>query len=313
MKIAVYGAGGVGAYFGGRLARAGADVHLIARGDHLDALRRDGLRVESVDGDFSADLPATDDPADIGRCDIVLFTVKSFDTAAAARELDPLLGDDTAVVSLQNGLDNEETLAAEIGREHVMGGVAYIFSTIADPGVVEHTGGPTSFTFGELDGAHSDRAERFLEWCDRADGMEAELSDAIRTDLWEKAAFICAQAGMTAAVRLPLGEIRSHEESRGMYRQIVEEVCRVGRATGVDLSEGTVGRWMEFAEDLDADSYSSLHYDMTHDKPMELDALHGAVVQRGREHDIAVPMNEAVYAILQPWAQRNRSNKPDES
>ena len=312
MKIAVYGAGGVGAYFGGRLARAGADVHLIARGDHLDALRRDGLRVESVDGDFSADLPATDDPTDVGRCDIVLFTVKSFDTAAAARELDPLLGDDTAVVSLQNGLDNEETLAAEIGREHVMGGVAYIFSTIADPGVVEHTGGPTSFTFGELDGAHSDRAERFREWCDHADGMEAELSDAIRTDLWEKAAFICAQAGMTAAVRLPLGEIRSHEESWKMYRRIVEEACRVGRAAGVDLPEGTVDRWMEFAEDLGADSYSSLHYDMTHDKPMELDALHGAVVRRGREHDVAVPMNEAVYAILQPWAQRNRSNKRDE-
>ena len=163
MRVAVYGAGDVGACFGGRLARAGADVHLIARGDHLDALRGDGLRVESVDGDFSADLPATDDPADIGRCDVVLFSVKPLDTAAAAREFGPLLGDDTAVVSLQNGLDNEETLVAEIGQEHVMGGVAHIFSTIAEPSVVEHTGSPTSFTFGELDGTRSDRAERFLE------------------------------------------------------------------------------------------------------------------------------------------------------
>lgn len=305
MKVAVYGAGGVGGYFGGRLARAGADVHLIARGAHLDALRRDGLRVESVRGDFSVELPATDDPTDIGRCDVVLFTVKSFDTEAAARELRPLLTDDTAVISLQNGLDNEETLAAEIGREHVMGGVAYIFSTIADPGVIEHTGGPTSFTYGELDGRRSDRAERVLTWCDRAEGMDAELSDAIRTDLWEKAAFICAQAGMTAAVRLPLGEIRHHEESWEMYRRIIDEVCRVGRATGAELGDEVVARWMEFADDLGADSYSSLHYDMTHGKPMELDALHGAVVRRGREHDVAVPMNEALYAILRPWARRN--------
>ena len=306
MKIAIYGAGGVGGYFGGRLAQAGADVHLVARGDHLDALRRDGLRVESVDGDFDVDLPATDDPAEIGPCDYVLFTVKSFDTEGAARKLPPLLHDDTAVISLQNGIDNEEKLADEIGREHVMGGVAYIFSTIAEPGVIEHTGGPTSFTCGELDNVRSDRAERLLEWCDRADGMDAELSEAIQTDLWEKAAFICAHAGMTATVRLPLGEIRSQEESWEMYRRIIDEVCRVGRATGVDLPDGTVDRWLEFAEDLGADSYSSLHYDMTHGKPMELEALHGAVVEHGRENEIAVPMTEAVYAILRPWAQRNQ-------
>lgn len=177
MKIAIYGAGGVGGYFGGRLARAGADVHLVARGDHLDALRRDGLRVESVRGDFEVDVPATEEATDIGPCDYVLFTVKSFDTEEAASEMHPLLHEDTAVISLQNGLDNEEKLAAEIGREHVLGGVAYIFSTIAKPGVVEHTGGPTSFTYGEMDGARSDRAERFLEWCERADGMDAELSD----------------------------------------------------------------------------------------------------------------------------------------
>lgn len=306
MKIAIYGTGGVGGYFGGRLARAGADVHLIARGDHLDALQRDGLRVESVHGDFEVDLPATNDPADVGPCEYVLFTVKSFDTEEAARALHPLLDDDTAVISLQNGVDNEEKLAAEIGHEHVMGGVAYIFSTIARPGVIEHTGGPTSFTVGEMDGARSNRAERFLEWCERADGMDAELSASIRTELWEKAAFICAHAGMTATVRLPLGEIRSEQESWEMYRRIIDEVCRVGRATGVELPDGTVDQWMEFAADLDGDSYSSLHYDMTHDKPMELEALHGAIVRRGRENDVTVPTNEAVYAILRPWVRRNR-------
>lgn len=306
MKVAVYGAGGVGGYFGGRLARAGADVHLLARGEHLDALRRERLRVESVRGDFEIGLPATDDPDSIGPCDYVLFTVKSFDTTAAARRLDPLLREGTAVLSLQNGLDNEEKLASEIGDDHVMGGVAYVFSTIAEPGVIEHTGGPASITFGEMDGARSDRAERFLEWCERADGMEANLSEAIRMELWKKAAFICAQAGMTATVRLPLGEIRDTPESWEMYRRILEEVCGVGRAAGVELPDGTVAEWMEFAEDLDADSYSSLHYDLIHDKPMELEALHGAVVRRGRENDVAVPMNEAVYACLRPWAVRNQ-------
>ena len=228
------------------------------------------------------------------------------DTETAARQIGPLLDDDTAVISLQNGLDNEAKLAAEIGEEHVLGGVAYIFSTIAEPGVVEHTGGPASIIFGEMDGERSDRAERFLELCERADGMEAELSESIRTALWEKAAFICAQAGMSASVRLPVGDIRDQGESWEMYRRIVEEVTEVGRAVGVDVPEGTVERWMEFAADLDPDSYSSLHYDMTHDKPMELEALHGTVVRRGRENEVAVPMNEAVYAILRPWAESNR-------
>ena len=306
VKVAVYGAGGVGGYFGGRLAETGADVHLIARGDHLDALQQDGLRVQSVSGDFEVDLPASEDPSDIGPCDYVLFTVKSFDTEAAARELRPLLQDHTAVISLQNGLDNEELLATEIGREHVMGGVAYIFSTIAEPGVIEHKGGPTTFTYGELDGDRSDRAQRFQEWCERADGMDAELSEDVQQVLWEKAAFICALAGMTAAVRLPLGEIRSQRASWEMFRRIIEEVCSVGRTTGIEIPHGTVDRWVEFAEEVDADMRSSLHYDMTHDKPMELEALHGTIVRRAKENEVEVPMNEAVYAILQPWAQRNR-------
>lgn len=305
-KIAVYGAGGVGGYFGGRLAQAGADVHLIARGDHLAALRRDGLRVRSVAGDFEVDVPATDDPSEIGPCEYVLFTVKSFDTEEAARGLDPLLHDDTAVVSLQNGLDNEDRLAAEVGREHALGGVAYVFSTIAEPGVVAHTGGPGSFTYGELDGKRNDRVERLRVWCDRADGMSADLSGSIQTEIWEKTAFICAQAGMTASVRLPLGEIRSQPASWETYRRIVAEVRDVGVATGVELPDDLVDRWMAFAEDLDANSYSSLHYDLTHDKPMELDGLHGAVIRRAEEHGVEVPTTEAIYAVLRPWDRRNR-------
>lgn len=315
MKIAIYGAGGVGGYVGGRLAQAGADVHLIARGEHLAALQRDGLRVQSIHGDFDVELPATDDPSDIGPCDYVLVTVKSFDTEAVARDSNPLIDEETAVMSLQNGVDNEETLARVIGREHVMGGVAYIFSTIAEPGVIEHTGGPAEIIFGELDGSRSDRAEQFLELCERAD-VDATLSEDIYAALWEKAAFICAQAGMTATVRLPLGDIRSISESWTMYRQLLEEVCAVGTAEGVDVPDGTVDRWIEFAEELDVDAYSSLHYDMVHDKRMELEALHGAVIRKGDEHDVDVPMHRAVYAILRPWAVRNarlQTRDPDES
>jgi len=307
MKVAIYGAGGVGGYFGGRLAQTGADVHLIARGDHLDALTRDGLTVESVHGDFHVDLPVTDDPADIGPCDYVLFCVKSYDTEAAARRLDPLLKEDTAVVSLQNGVDNEEVLADVVGEEHVMGGVAYIFSTIGDPGVVQHTGGPARIVFGELDGARSDRAEAFLDACEAAD-FEADLSTDVRAVLWTKFALICAQAGATAAVRLPIGEIRETEASWAMYRRLVEEVCAVADAEGVDLAPDVVESRLAFAQELDAGAYSSLHYDMTHGKRMELDAVTGSVVRRARENDVPVPTAETAYAILAPWAERNEPN-----
>src|SRR5215472_460380 len=160
MRVAVYGAGGVGGYFGGRLAQAGADVHFIARGAHLRALREHGLRVRSVTGDFAVRAAATDDPADVGPCDFVLFCVKTFDTDAAASRLGPLLGADTAVVSLQNGVENEEKLARAVGDGHVMGGAAFIFAHVAGPGVIAHTGGPATITFGELDGHTSQRANR---------------------------------------------------------------------------------------------------------------------------------------------------------
>src|SRR5262252_9080853 len=175
MRIAVYGAGGVGGYFGGRLAQAGAQVHFIARGAHLQALRERGLKVRSVKGDFEVRAPATDDPADVGPCDFVLFCVKTFDTEAAAARLGPLVGEGTAVVSLQNGVENEEQLARAVGEDHVMGGAAFIFAEIAEPGVIAHTGGPTSITCGELDGRASERAKRLLASCDQA-GFEAELS-----------------------------------------------------------------------------------------------------------------------------------------
>src|SRR6266498_3345843 len=234
MRIAVYGAGGVGGYFGGRLAQAGADVHLIARGAHLQVLRTHGLRVRSVKGDFAVRLPATDDPADVGPCDYVLFCVKAFDTEPAAVRLGPLLGEDTAVVSLQNGVDNEEKLARVVRPAHVMGGAAFIFAGISEPGVIVHTGGPTTITFGELDGRRTERAQRLLA-CYQQAGVAAELSPAIKTVLWAKLAFICAQAGMTAAARLPIGEIRTVDAAWAAFQRLVAEVAAVAEADGTPV------------------------------------------------------------------------------
>ena len=302
--IAVFGAGGVGAYFGGRLAQAGAEVHLIARGDHLAALRSDGLTVESIHGDFHADLRATHAPAEIGPCDYVLFCVQSTDTEAAAASIEPLVGENTAVISLQNGVDNEEKLVDAVGEEHVMGGVAYIFSTIGDPGVIQHTSGPARIVFGELDGTITRRAQRFEEWCEQAD-VAVTLSSDIWREIWDKYAFICAHNGLTAAVRLPIGEIREVDVTMDLYRRLIEEVDAVAAAEGVDLPEDLVDDILSFVAESDPETTSSLHYDLTHDKPMELEALNGELVRRGRDHDVPVPMNEAIYGILKPWAVRN--------
>ncbi|WP_336339277.1 2-dehydropantoate 2-reductase [Haloarcula brevis] len=302
MKLCIFGAGGIGGYLGARLADAGHDVHLVARGAHLDALRADGLQVESIHGNTAVDLPATDDPAEVGACDAVLLCVKSNDTRAAAAEMAPLLADGTAVVSFQNGVDNEAWLAETIGESHVVGGVAYIFSTIKEPGVVEHTGGPARFVYGELDGRRTERIEALDDALSASGGVDAVLADDVRVELWRKFAFICAQAGMTATTRRPVGDIREHEASWEMYRRLIEEVCAVARAEGVALPDETVSEWLDFAADLDPGMYSSLHYDLTHDKPMELDALNGSVVRHADAAGVDVPMNEAVTAILSPWA-----------
>jgi 2-dehydropantoate 2-reductase len=308
VKVGVLGAGGVGGYFGGRLARSGTEVHFLARGAHLQALREKGLRVRSTLGDFGLSVAATDDPAEIGPCDYVLFCVKAYDTEAAAARLGALIGESTAVVSLQNGIDNEEKVAAAIGWEHVMGGAAFIFSTIAEPGVIDHTGGPARIVFGEMDGhrERTARAERLLELFVKA-GVDADVSIDIRSVLWNKFAFICAQAGMTASVRLPIAEIREVPESWVMFRRIVEEVAAVAMAEGVIIGPEAIDRHLGFARQLEASSTSSLHYDLTHGRRMELEALHGTVVKLASERGISVPMSEAVYAILRPWAARNEA------
>jgi 2-dehydropantoate 2-reductase len=304
MKVVVIGAGGVGGYFGGRLATAGHEVSMVARGPHLAALSEQGLRVRSVKGDFSFDVPVAEDASVFGPCDVVLFCVKAFDTESAAGGLAPVIGPDTAVVSLQNGVDNEDQLAAALGAEHVVGGAAFIFSTISEPGVVTHTGGPARIVFGERDNRRSDRVERLLAACREA-GIGADIAPDIGAVLWTKFAFICATAGMTASVRLALGDIRETPPAWAMFRDIITEVVQLARLEGVALAEDVVEQQIHFATGLAADSYSSLYHDLTTGRRMELDALHGSVVRRAERLGLDVPACRAVHAILAPWARRN--------
>ena len=304
MKIAVFGAGGVGGYYGGRLARSGHEVHLLARGQHLAALRARGLRVDSVRGDFVVDgIPATDDPAEIGPSDVVLFCVKSYDTASAAARLSPLLGDGTAVVSLQNGVANEDAIAEVIGWPHVVGGASFIFATIAEPGVISHTGGPASLSIGEFGTAESPRVRALAAACEEA-GIPTQVPPDIRVVLWAKLAFICAQAGMTATTRLPLGDIRASESAWRMFRSLVEEVVAVGQAEGVPIPDTLVDSHMVASAALEPDGRSSLYHDLTTGHRMELEALHGTVVRLGAKHGVPTPAANAIYALLSPWAAK---------
>ena len=300
MKIGIVGAGGVGGYYGARLASAGAEVGLIARGDHLAAIREHGLRVRADEADFTVRVAASDDPADIGPCDAVLFCVKSYDTDQAAALVGPLLKPETGVVSLQNGVDNEEKIAARIGAGHVIGGASFILAHIAEPGVVEQVGSVRRVIFGELDGSRTERIERLLAEFRNAE-IDSDVADDIRVVLWDKFAFLCALAGLTAVTRLPIDELLAVPETRGFFQEMVAEVAVVARAEGVELADDIVDQKTAFAENLGPDSFSSLHHDLVTGHRLELDALHGEVTRRAARHGILVPVSEMIYSLLRPW------------
>jgi 2-dehydropantoate 2-reductase len=301
MRIVMLGAGGVGGYFGAKLARAGEDVTFVARGAHLAAIRDRGLRVRSVtDGEWVARCVAVDDPRGLPPADVVFLTVKANDTEAVLERARPLIAPETAVVSLQNGVQSADTISRVLGPGHAVGGVAYVFAIIEAPAVIAHRllG---RITFGELDGTRSARCERLLATLTKAQ-IPVELSTDIRRVLWEKYLMICAQAGMTALARVPTGVLRKHAATWAMYRAIVAEVAAVGRAEGVALAPDVVDTVMKSAEGLAEGAFSSLHFDLVNGKPLELEALHGHLVRLGARHGVPTPMVSAVYAALLPHA-----------
>ncbi|HEY6334396.1 MAG TPA: 2-dehydropantoate 2-reductase [Alphaproteobacteria bacterium] len=298
MKIAVMATGGVGGYFGARLAAGGEDVHFIARGRHLDAIRERGLRVESANGDLRVHpARATDKPGDVGAVDIVIFAVKLWDTEAAGALCKPLLGPDTAVVSFMNGVDSEDRLIPLLGRDHVMGGVAYIASTIAEPGVIKHTGSMARIAFGELDGKRSARGERFLAACVAA-GIEAKLSDNIVRDLWGKFALLASFSGVTCLTRKPMGPIRAEPVTRELLVESVREVIALSAAKRVDLGADFLEKQKAVMANMPAEMKSSMLVDLERGNRLELNWLSGAVARMGDEAKVATPIHHFIQTAL---------------
>jgi 2-dehydropantoate 2-reductase len=302
MEIAVMGAGGVGGYFGARLMAAGEAVSFIARGAHLAAMRRHGLSILSAKGDVHLDpVTATDDPAEIGPVDVVIFTVKLWDTEAAARACAPLLGPGTAVISFQNGVESEAILAARLGAAQVMAGVAQIGAVIAEPGTIRHTGTMARLVFGEPDGSASARARAFLAACEKA-GIDAVLSPDIATAIWEKFVFLAPLAGVTSVTRLPVGAIAADPDTRALFRDAVAEAVAVARARGIGLDAGAVDRVIALVDGLPHEMQTSMQQDLERGTRLELPWLNGAIVRLGAEAGVATPVNRTLYAALKPYA-----------
>ena len=298
MKIAVIGGGGVGGYFGARLAAAGEDVSFIQRGPHLRAMHEKGLRVESEGGDVSLpSVKATENAEEIGPVDIVLIAVKSGQTEAAARLCKPLLDEETGVISLQNGVENEPKLVDWIGRKHVLGGVVYILSLIKSPGLIRHSGQMARLLFGELDGSDTKRCHSFLASCRNA-GIDVQFTSDIEAELWEKFVFLCPHNGMTALTRSPIGLVRDDPDCRRLLEGAAREVICLAKAYGIGIRSHQVATYMTRFDNLPAEMTSSMHYDVVHGKTLELDWLNGAVGRLGRAKGVATPINDFIYTAL---------------
>ena len=315
LKVAVVGAGGTGAYYGGALAKAGHDVTFIARGSHLDAINKSGLQLNTVLlGDFHLDSPATDDMSSIDPVDLVIFAVKSWGTEIAIADMAGLVGNNTLIISTQNGIDSERLLSDAFGKEHVLGCTATVSSMITSPGVVTQAGGPGSLVVGALTEGQSARVNDLATQCVAA-GIAAETHENIELAIWEKFTFICALSGMTALTRKPIGEIFAQESTTQMYLQVLSEVAEVGRASGIPLPQSIAADLLATtqardpsADDLQ-DSWAqarepfiigSMGHDLIANNPIEISLLNARVVELGTKHNIKTPANFAIEAALRP-------------
>ncbi len=302
MRIAVMGAGAVGGYFGARLLAAGADVAFLARGRHLAAILQDGLRIESTAGELQlTGIVATDDPAAIGPVDVVLFAVKLWDTEAAAAALRPLIGPETAVITLQNGVTSLDVLTAALGPKHVVGGVAHIAAQVFAPGVIRHTGTLARMSFGELDGSRSERLTLFHGLAAQA-GFDAIFSTDILSMIWEKFTFLAPFSGVTAVTRQPVGIVRAVPETRALFLDAVAEVARVAHAKGVTLGADVVDRIGGLIDALVPEMKSSMLNDLERGGRLELPWLSGAVARMGQELSVPTPVHRTIAAALAPYA-----------
>ena len=304
MRISVFGAGGIGGFFGGVLARSSEGVTLIARGAHLEAIRANGLTVKSqVLGDFTVPVRATDDPREVGPVDLILFCVKTYDLEAAAEQARPLLGENTVLIPVQNGIEVPDQLARLLGEKHVLGGLTYVGGSIEVPGVVAQRGKTGGLVFGELQGGKSPRAERILNALRQA-GLDATLEADIHGKMWEKFIVISATGGVLALLRQPFGPIFASPEGSQLMRGTMEEVYALARASDIDLPEGTVDRLFAFLKNnVSPAAQSSMLQDLLAGRRLELEYLNGAAVRIGRKLGVETPFNFVIYAALKPYAQ----------
>jgi len=312
MRIAIYWAGAVGGYFGGRLAQAGDDVVFLARGEHLRAIREHGLQVASIAGDFTIrPAQATDRPDDIGPVDAVLVSVKAWQVPDVALAMRPLVGPDTFVVPLQNGVEAPGQLAEVLGAEHVLGGLCRIIAQVTEPGHIRHSGAEPYIAFGELEDAGSGlratgRAEHLREAFTRAQGVKVEISPDIRAAMWLKFLFIASMSGVGAVTRAPIGVVRSRPETRRMLEQAFEEIAALAAALGVRLPANAVKETMTFVDTLPHDGTASMQRDIMAGRPSELETQNGAVVRLGQRTGVSVPLHTFIYQSLLPLELRAR-------
>ena len=299
MKIAVMGAGGIGGYIGGRLAAAGEDVFLIARGRHLEALKAKGLRIESPLGDAELpDIHASDDPAGIGPVDLVLFTVKLPDTDVAAASLAPLVGPQTRIVTLQNGIDSADMIARHVPRHQISAGIIFIAAHIKEPGVITNPGGMHAMTIDAMDGDATLAA--FFTACEKAVGIEVTATDEPERTIWRKFIALVAFSGVTAITRLPIGAIYANPDTLAFMRQLLDENIAIANASGQDFGPGDAEKIVNLLAGQPDDQKSSMLVDLENGKRLELPWLSGRIHQLGKELRLATPANSAVWAALSP-------------
>jgi 2-dehydropantoate 2-reductase len=307
MRIAVFGTGSVGGYFGGRLAQAGEDLVFIARGEHLQAIRTNGLRVDSVKGDFVIKpVQATDDPKQVGIVDLIVVGVKAWQVPEAAQAMRSMVGPHTFVLPLQNGVEAPSQLAAVLGAEHVLGGLCGLMVFIAGPGHIRHAAVEPFIGFGELDNRPSERVEKLSQIFSRAQGIRLENPPDIHVGLWRKLLMVTASTGVGAVTRAPIGIYRSLPGTRMMFEQVMKEICKVAWARKIGLPQEEVGKILARLDSMPPEFTTSIQRDIMNGRPSELEALNGAVVRLGKEVGVETPVNAFIYYSLLPMEMRAR-------
>jgi 2-dehydropantoate 2-reductase len=307
MRVAVYGTGAVGGYFGGRLAQAGVDVSFIARGPHLQAIREKGLQINSLQGNFKIHpAQATSDPAAVGPVDLVILGVKAWQVREAAQAMQPMIGEDAVVLPLQNGVDAARQLAEILGEDHVVGGLCRIMGMIAAPGIIQHMGAAPYIAFGKRHGPPGRRLKRLQALFAQAQGVSAEIVPDIHAALWNKFLLIAPWGGVGAVSRAPIGPIRRLPETRALLEGAMQEIYALAEAQAIHLPSDAVARMMAFVDKLPAEGVASMQRDIIEGRPSELNEQTGTVSRLGRQLDVPTPVNQFIYSVLLPMEMAAR-------